>query len=53
MELIMEPIAVLLYILVILLVISIFVSVHILIRSSDILDELKEITDILKRMENK
>lgn len=49
----METIIVFLYTLAILLVISIIVSEYILVHSSDILDELKEITDILKRMENK
>lgn len=47
----MEPIIVLLYTLAILLVISIVVSAYTLARSRDILDKLKEITDILKRME--
>lgn len=49
----MEPIIVLLYTLAVLLVISIIVSAYTLARSRDILDELKEITNTLKRMENK
>lgn len=49
----MEPIIVLLYTLSILLVISIIVSAYILTRSRDILDELKEITNTLKRMGDK
>lgn len=47
----MEPVIVLLYVLVVLLVISIIVSGYTLARSRDILDELKEITNTLKRME--
>lgn len=47
----METIIVFLYTLAILLVINIIVSAYILVHSSDILDELKEITDIFKRME--
>lgn len=47
----MEPIIVLLYVLVVLLMISIIVSGYTLVRSRDILDELKEITNTLKRME--
>lgn len=49
----MEPIIVLLYTLSILLVISIIVSAYTLARSKDILDELKEITNTLKRKEEK
>lgn len=49
----MEPIIVLLYTLAVLLVISIIVSAYTLARSRDILDELKEITNTLKRMEDK
>lgn len=49
----MEPIIVLLYTLAILLVISIVVSAYTLTRSRDILDELKEVSDMLKRMEDK
>ena len=49
----MVPIIVLLYTLSILLVISIIVSAYTLARSKDILDELKEITNTLKRMEEK
>lgn len=49
----MEPIIVLLYTLAVLLVISIIVSAYTLAHSRDILDELKEITNTLKRMEDK
>lgn len=49
----MEDIIVLLYTLTILLVISITVSAYTLARSRDILDELKEVSNTLKRMEDK
>nr|DAY68289.1 MAG TPA: hypothetical protein [Caudoviricetes sp.] len=49
----METIIVLLYTLAILSAISTIVLIHTLARSIDILDELKEISNILKRMENK
>lgn len=49
----MEAIIVLLYTLAILLVISIVVSAYTLAHSRDILDELKEVSNTLKRMEDK
>lgn len=49
----MESIIVLLYTLAILLVINIIVSAYALARIKDILDELKEIPNTLKRMEDK